>query len=110
MREYTLAVIVTTWLLNVPAGYAGAGEAESMRAWKLGLLFNPGEQQLLLERKGRVVIYDNLKSSDIERALEEQFDRIENMMFVSTLITDDEGNFVRDRETGGIVVEDDGCD
>jgi len=110
MREYTLAVIVTTWLLNVPAGIAGAEEADSMRAWKLGLLFNPGEQQLRLEGKGRVVIYDNLKSSDIERALEEQFDRIENMMFVSTLITDDEGNYMRDRETGGIVIEDDGCD
>lgn len=110
MREYTLADIVAIWVLNIPAGIAGAEEADSMRAWKLGLLFNPGEQQLCLERKGRIVIYDNLKSSDIDRALEEQFDRIENMMFVSTLITDDEGKFVRDRETGGIVIEDHGCD
>ena len=110
MRENTIVVIVAVLLSNVPAGLTQAGDAESMRAWKLGLLFNPGEHQLQLERKGRVVIYDNLNSSDIDRALVEQFDRIENMMFVSTHITDKQGTPVRDRDTGEAMIDDDGCD
>jgi hypothetical protein len=110
MREKRVAVLVALWLLNVPAGHTEAGETESMRAWQLGLLFNPGEHQLQLERKGRVVIYDNLNRSDIDRAFAEQFDRVENMMFVSTHITDEQGDPVRDRDTGEAMIEDDGCD
>jgi protocatechuate 3,4-dioxygenase beta subunit len=74
----------------------------------LGLLFNPGESQLELE-KNRVVIYDRLKSSDIDRALEEQFDRVGSMMFVTRIVTDEEGQPVRDEDTGELVFEDDGC-
>lgn len=89
---------------------AACEDASPMRAWQLALLFNPGEQQLHLEEKGRVVIYDHLKSSDIERAFDEQFDRIESMMFVSTVLTDESDQPLRDQETGAYMVEDDGCD
>ena len=73
-----------------------------MRQWQLGLLLNPSVHQLDLERKGRVVIYDGLRSADIDRALEQQFDRIDSMMFIGTVVTDP--------ETGEVMVEDDGCD
>ncbi len=109
MKGITAAVFTLTLLLYT-GSHALAGELDSMRKWQIELLFNPVESQLRLEDKGRVFIYDSLKTSDIERVLEEQFDRIEHMMFVRTVTTDEEGNPVLDRETGEFVVDDDGCD
>jgi hypothetical protein len=47
------------------------------------------------------MIYDGLRYATVTRAMDEQFDRIENMMFVGTLI---------EREDGDFEVEEDGCD
>ena len=109
MKGITAAVFTLTLLLYT-GSHALAGELDSMRKWQMELLFNPVESQLTLENKGRVFIYDSLKSSDIDRALEEQFDRIEHMMFVKTVITDEQGMPVRDETSNEILVEDDGCD
>ena len=67
------------------------------------------EHQLEVERKGRVFIYDGMHTTDVERALDEEFDRIEHMMFSSTIITDTEGKPVTNPETGQVMVEEDGC-
>lgn len=83
---------------------------DKMRQWQLGLLLNPGVHQLDVERRGRVVIYDGLHSADIDRALEEQFERIDSMMFTGTVVTDARGVPIKDPETGEVMVEDDGCD
>lgn len=80
------------------------------RNWQLSLLFNPGEQQYEMERRGRVFIYDGLRDSEVERALDEQYDRVESMMFVNTVITDEDGVPLRDEDTGEMLVENDGCD
>lgn len=80
------------------------------RNWQLSLLFNPGEQQDKMESRGRVFIYDGLLDSEVERALDEQFDRVESMMFVNTVITDEDGVPLRDVATGEMLVENDGCD
>lgn len=80
------------------------------RSWQLSLLFNPGEQQYEMESRGRVFIYDGLRDSEVERALDEQYDRVESMMFVNTVITDEDGVPMRDEDTGEMLVEDDGCD
>ncbi|MGD2056235.1 MAG: hypothetical protein PVJ15_05460 [Gammaproteobacteria bacterium] len=74
------------------------------------MLYTPSEQQLELEKKGRVMIYDGLRSAQINKALDRSFDRIGSMMFVNTVVTDDEGVPVHDPETGLVMVEDDGCD
>jgi hypothetical protein len=55
------------------------------------------------------MIYDGLTDKQIAKAMDTQFDRIESMMFVRTIVTNDEGNAVRDSETGQVIVEDDGC-
>ena len=65
------------------------------------ILFNPGKPILTAESRGRVTIYDGIESSIIDEAMDSQFDRIENMMFVGIkhILPD-----------GQVEVEDDGCD
>jgi hypothetical protein len=64
------------------------------------ILFNPDKALLVAESKGRVTIYDGLDSEVVDRAMDSQFDRIENMMFVG----------VRHTLADGSVEEDDDCD
>lgn len=45
----------------------------------------------------------------IAKAMDTWFDRIESMMFVRTVITDDAGEVQRNKDTGAVVIEDDGC-
>ncbi len=45
----------------------------------------------------------------IAKAMDTWFDRIESMMFVRTVITDDAGEVQRNKDTGEVVIEDDGC-
>jgi hypothetical protein len=83
---------------------------DPQQSWQLSLLFNPGDHQYEMERSGRVFIYDGLRDTVIEQALDEQYDRIEGMMFVNTVVTDDDGVPLTDPETGEVLVENDGCD
>jgi hypothetical protein len=50
-----------------------------------------------------------LTDKQVAKALDTQFGRIESMIFVRTIVTNDEGNAVHDNETGQVIVEDDGC-
>ena len=86
-----------------------AGGDDNMREWQLSLLFEPSVHQLEMERKGRVFIFDGMYSADIDKAFEEQFDRIDTMMFTGTIVTDTDGVPVMDPETGLLLVVDDGC-
>jgi hypothetical protein len=85
-------------------------DGDLQQSWQLSLLFNPSEYQYELERRGRVFIYDGLRDTEIEQALDEQYDRIEGMMFINTIVTDDDGVPLTDPETGELLVENDGCD
>ena len=64
------------------------------------VLLNPSKAVLLAEAKGRVTIYDGLEHRVVDQALDTQFQRIDNMMFVRTRETLPDGS----EET-----EDDGC-
>ena len=64
------------------------------------VLFNPSEANLASEKRGRVMIYSGMKEEEVEMAMENQFDRIENMMFINTQ---------RRTETGEYVADDDDC-
>ena len=81
-------------------GYS-TSEAAAQDAWQERLLFDPPQSQLMLEKRGRVMIYDGLTDRQVARAMDTQFDRIQSMMFVRTILTN---------PTGDDVVEDDGCD
>ena len=65
------------------------------------VLFSPTSSQLKAEARGRIMIYDGLDNAEVERAFDEQFDRIEHMMFVRTRHTETDGE---------VSYEDDGCD
>jgi len=45
----------------------------------------------------------------VQRALNEEFDRVEHMMFIRTKKTDEQAAIQRDTETGAVEYEDDGC-
>jgi hypothetical protein len=91
----SLATALTISLLS-----ANAAAAPAASDWQLGQLQNPSPGLVKAEARGRVTIYDGLKGQQVERAMDEQFDRIDNMMFIRTL---------EQAPDGGYVAEDDDC-
>ena len=77
--------------------------------WQQRRLEQPTEAELQWERSGRVMIYEGMTDREVERALDKHFKRVESMMFINTVITDDEGNPLKDPESGEVMIEDDGC-
>ena len=67
------------------------------------LLLHPTTKQLAAEQDGRVRIYDSLEIGLINTALDQQFNRIDHMMFSRIHHPPPSG-------AGPAAVEDDGCD
>jgi len=83
--------------------------AEDVRDIDLRRLFEPTKVEREAEARGRIYIYDGLRDIDVERAMRDEYDRIENMMFIREKKTDGKGEVLKDPATGEDVVEDDGC-
>ena len=81
-----------------------AQAADANDGFQYNALFNPSPTQLKAEERGRVMMYDGLDNAVVERALDEQFGRIEHMMFVRTRQSSSD-----DDDDGEGYVEDDGC-
>lgn len=94
------------WMLIGASGAAFAGDVSDI---ELRRLFAPVPAELAAEAAGRVYIYEGLRDADVERALEEAFERVGSMMFIRTKLTDDSGEVRRNPETGDEIVADDGC-
>jgi len=60
-------------------------------AYQQNMLFHPTQSVLKAESRGRVTIYDGLDNRQVERALDTQFGRIDNMMFIRTRHTLEDG-------------------
>lgn len=102
----TLMAVCMAW-----AASAGADEAaipKGLTKWQFKQLFEPTPGQRAAERRGRVMIYDGVKDRTVDRVLEQQFDRIQSMMFTRVIRTDKSGEPKR-TSTGSLVYEDDGC-
>jgi hypothetical protein len=85
-----------------------SGHYETDR-WQMRRLLRPTESERAREEKGAVFIYEGMKDAEVERALDEQFDRVGSMMFVGTIVTDRKGNPRKDPDTGEVLIEEDGC-
>jgi hypothetical protein len=109
-RDKVIGMVLAATALNPGLSIATESSYSTGENWQTRMLFTPSEEQLAIERKGRVMIYDGMRSTDVEKALDETFDRIDSMMFVNTVVTDTEGAPVHDPETGQLVIEEDGCD
>jgi hypothetical protein len=68
-------------------------------AWQERYLLSPSAQQQRMEHQGRVYIYDGLHEETVDRALDTQFHRMQNMMFID----------MQRSTVDGEVYEDDDC-
>jgi len=102
-RRSVIPAAVILFASTLQAAYADG------KSWQMAHLFEPSPAQVEREQTQRVMIYHGMKDTDINRAMDEQFDRIETMMFTGTIVTDDTGQPLRDPTTGDVVTEDDGC-
>lgn len=96
-------------LLGLIAATASPLMAADVREIELRRLFEPTPSEVKAENQGRIFIYEGLRESDVERAMEQEFDRIEHMMFIRVQKTDEQGEVKKDPETGEVQYYDDGC-
>ena len=106
MRNLVFCLALTL----VPFSSGTVAEGSGFDDWQQQKLLQPTDRDLAREDAGRVYIFDGMKDSDIELAMQAQFDRVASMMFVRTVVTDESGTPLRDGLTGDYVVEDDDCD
>ena len=109
----TSTILCTTLGLLLLAGVAPSQAEElalldNQDTWQNNRLFEPTASQLKQEEHGRIMIYDGLKDTIVDKAMNAQFDRIQNMMFTRVIRTAEDGQPAKD-ENGSVVVEDDGC-
>ena len=78
IKHTTLAI---TMICQV---WGTAALADPDTDWQLQMIHEPSAAQIKVEERGRVYIYDRLDEADVELAMNVQFDRLDNMMFVRT--------------------------
>ena len=93
-RNLLGSLLLGTLLVSTPFA---AGAADN---FQIKTLLAPGKSTLQAESRGRVMIYDGLDEEVVDRALDEQFDRIEHMMFTRIHHAEPDGSYE---------FEDDGC-
>ena len=77
--------------------------------WQQRRLNYPTIEELQWERNNHVMIYEGMTDKEVEHAVDKDFNRVQSMMFVNTVVTDHDGLPLEDPETGKAVTEDDGC-
>lgn len=106
LLQHSLIACGLTLVMSSPqAAYSDALYSR----WQMQRLLHPGEAQLKQESRGRVFIYEGLKDKEVNRVMREQFERIDSMMFVGTIVTDKSGKPKRDPKSGNVMFEDDDC-
>lgn len=102
--------LVLLSVLAVPVSIAlTATTVMADESWQHRQLFEPSETQLERESMGRVTIYSGFTDVQVAQAMDRQFDRVEHMMFVGTVVTASDGQPKTERSSGVVQTEDDGC-
>jgi hypothetical protein len=81
--------------LMLPLLQAQSASAEGFQERRL---LAPTAAEERMERQGRVHIYDGLHEETVDRAMDTQFDRVQNMMFVGTRHTTETGEVYADND------------
>lgn len=92
-KSLTAGCLIAFSIVALAEGPAQA--ADSMN-WNQRMLFQPSYAMLKAESRGRVNIYDGLHEAEVDRALDQQFGRIQAMMFTGTRRVVEEGTVVAD--------------
>lgn len=71
-------------LLTQTTATIQAAEFVGSEEWQQRRLFTPSPNELQQEAAGRIFIYDGMMETDLDRALDDQFQRLESMMFIRT--------------------------
>ena len=100
---WQFAVAGALWMgVALPGAAAATDISDDGDNWQERRLLDPSQSQRDQERRGLVFIYDGLDHNTVQRAMDKDFDRIQNMMFTRIHHRPATG-------TGQVVVEDDGC-
>ena len=91
MKKIPIGIALVLAMSATQSPAAGEDNPEAAGMYTRNLLFNPSESLLEAESRGRITIYDSIDDSEVEDALDTQFGRIENMMFVRIRRTLDNG-------------------
>lgn len=84
-----IATIVTVSMLTTV-------HASNNDDYQHNVLLNPSTFQLKAEANGRIMIYDQMDNETVELALNTQFARIDNMMFIRTQHVQEDGSIEED--------------
>lgn len=97
----TIFFILSIAYLHVQADFNNSSiTSEHTGTYQFKRLFHPSQYDLKHESLGQVFIYDGLFDNQVDQAMEQEFARIEHMMFVQT----------KSVQPSGEVVEDNDCD
>jgi hypothetical protein len=91
------------------ASHSVLGDSRAVQEWQRERIFDPSANVIQQESAGRVFIFEGMLASDIDKAMQTQFDRIDSMMFIRTIPTDDNGQPKKNPSTGKVLVLDDDC-
>jgi hypothetical protein len=105
--QIRLFFVVMSFVLCSTVIAAQGDTMDLMYGFQIDQLMEPSEEQLKLEQDGYVFIYDGLKESDIQLALDRYQDRMGSMMFINVVWTDETGKPLIDPYTGQPVTDDD---
>jgi hypothetical protein len=100
MKAMTLILIGGILLPTLSPAEAGSSYVGS-EEWQMRRLLEPTPVERAEEAAGRIFIYDGLSRAEIDAALDTEFERMENMMFIRVK---------KEKPAGGpVAYEDDGC-
>lgn len=72
--------------------------ADANSDWQLTQLHAPSPTIRKMENAGRITIYDGITVTEIDHAMDAQFDRIGSMMFIRTKYPADDGTYYEDSD------------
>ena len=111
-KRLLVSLLLVTGLFTLPVGGVRAdddAQITSLDSWSKKQMFEPGKSLLRAEAKGRITIVAGATDVQVGEFMDKHFSRIDNMMFVSTIVTNDSGEIAYDENSGEPQVEDDDC-